>query len=110
MTISTHILDLAQGRPRAGVQVRLERQDGGAGDGGDGDGWVAVAVGVTDSEGRLRDWTPTPLEPGRYRLVFVTAGQFFPEIPVVFELPDGVGHLHIPLLLNEFGYTTYRGS
>ncbi len=102
MTISTHILDLAQGRPRAGVPVRLER--------GDSDSWVAVAVGVTDSEGRLRDWTPAPLEPGRYRLVFVTAGQFFPEIPVVFQLSDGAGHLHIPLLLGEFGYTTYRGS
>lgn len=82
--------------------MRLERRAG--------DGWMEVARGLTDSEGRLRDWTPARLPPGRYRLVFVTGGEFFPEIPVVFELADATGHLHIPLLLNEFGYTTYRGS
>ena len=102
MSISTHVLDLAHGRPRAGLRVRLER--------GDGDGWEEVARGITDSEGRLRDWTPRRLDPGRYRLVFATGGEFFPEVPVVFEVADATGHLHIPLLLNEFGYTTYRGS
>jgi 5-hydroxyisourate hydrolase len=102
VSISTHVLDLAHGRPRAGLRVRLER--------GTGDGWVELARGLTDSEGRLRDWTPERLDPGRYRLVFATGGEFFPEVPVVFQLTDATGNLHIPLLLNEFGYTTYRGS
>jgi 5-hydroxyisourate hydrolase len=102
VSISTHVLDLAHGRPRAGVPVRLER--------GAGAGWVAVARGLTDSDGRLRDWTPARLDPGRYRLVFVTGGEFFPEVDVVFEVTEATGQLHIPLLLNEFGYTTYRGS
>ena len=102
MSISTHVLDLAHGRPRAGLRVRLERRTA--------DSWVEVACGLTDSDGRLRDWTPEHLDPGRYRLVFATGSEFFPEVPVVFQLTDATGNLHIPLLLNEFGYTTYRGS
>ena len=102
MSISTHVLDLTYGRPRVGLRVRLER--------GTADSWVAVAHGITDSDGRLRDWTPEHLVPGRYRLVFATGGEFFPEVPVVFQLTDPAGNLHIPLLLNEFGYTAYRGS
>jgi 5-hydroxyisourate hydrolase len=102
VSISTHVLDLAHGRPRAGLRVRLERDAS--------DGWVEVARGLTDSDGRLRDWTPERLAPGRYRLVFVTGGEFFPEVDVVFEVAEASGHLHIPLLFNEFGYTTYRGS
>jgi 5-hydroxyisourate hydrolase len=84
------------------VPVRLERRAA--------DGWVPVASGLTDADGRLRDWTPAHLDPGRYRLVFAVGGGFFPEIPVAFELTDAARHLHVPLLLNEFGYTVYRGS
>ena len=34
---------------------------------------------------------------------------FFPEVAVFFEAePDQ--HYHLPLLLNPFGYSVYRGS
>jgi 5-hydroxyisourate hydrolase len=107
MSVSTHVLDLARGEPAVGILVRLERclADAGA------QGCVEVARGLTDRDGRLRDWTPAEhLDPGRYRLVFETGGDFFPEVPVVFEVTDPARHLHIPLLLSPFGYTTYRGS
>ena len=29
---------------------------------------------------------------------------------VVFEIKDPEAHYHVPLLLNPFGYSTYRGS
>jgi 5-hydroxyisourate hydrolase len=47
---------------------------------------------------------------GAYRLVFDTAAhsQFFPRVSVEFIV--GEERLHVPLLLNPFGYSTYRGS
>jgi 5-hydroxyisourate hydrolase len=114
MSVSTHVLDLACGEPAVGVPVRLERCLTGAETQGwvaGTQGWVEVARGLTDRDGRLRDWTPAEhLDPGRYRLVFETGRDFFPEVPVVFEVTDPARHLHIPLLLSPFGYTTYRGS
>jgi 5-hydroxyisourate hydrolase len=103
MSLSTHVLDTARGEPARGVPVLLERWDGA--------GWLAVARGSTDGDGRLRDWVPDgQWRPGRYRLVFDTAGAFFPEVTVVFEVTDAAAHYHVPLLLSPFGYTTYRGS
>jgi hydroxyisourate hydrolase len=103
MSLSTHVLDTARGEPARGVPVRLERRDG--------DGWLAVAQGRTDGDGRLRDWVADgQWRTGRYRLIFETAGPFFPEVAVVFEVTDPAAHHHVPLLLSPFGYTTYRGS
>ena len=105
MTLSTHVLDTASGEPAPGVAVRLERQHDGA--------WLELAAGVTDADGRLRDWVPTEhWHSGTYRLVFDTAGRspFFPEVSVVFFVAEPSRHHHVPLLLSPYGYTTYRGS
>ncbi len=56
-------------------------------------------------------------ERGRYRLTFVIGAYFaqlgrssiYPEIAVTFEC-GGDGHYHLPLLLSDNSYTTYRGS
>jgi 5-hydroxyisourate hydrolase len=101
VTLSTHVLDNARGEPAAGVPVRLERAG------------APVASGTTGPDGRLRFDAALPA--GRYRLVFDTAaylgpGAFFPEVAVVFEVVDADRHLHVPLLLSPYGYTTYRGS
>ncbi|MFI6348316.1 hydroxyisourate hydrolase [Streptomyces sp. NPDC050560] len=37
------------------------------------------------------------------------SGVFFPEVAVVFAVTPGE-HYHVPLLLNPFGYSVYRGS
>jgi 5-hydroxyisourate hydrolase len=104
--ITTHVLDLAAGRPAQGIRVMLERRDG--------DSWTALASGLTDGDGRVRDLGRVPA-PGRYRLVFDTAGHlgedaFFPEVALQFAVADPEQHLHVPLLLSPFGYSTYRGS
>jgi 5-hydroxyisourate hydrolase len=106
--ISTHVLDTVRGEPAAGVPVRLEREQGGS--------WSVVAEGVTDADGRLREFAPAHAwRAVGYRLVFDVRSYlgddaFFPEIAVAFQVRDPGRHHHVPLLLSRFGYTTYRGS
>lgn len=111
--ITTHILDTARGRPAEGVALALEvREEGGI--------WKLLAEGVTNADGRVGDLLPPDhrLAPGVYRLVFNTRDyfarlgveSFYPSVPVIFEIRDPAQHYHVPLLLNPFGYATYRGS
>jgi hydroxyisourate hydrolase len=105
LTLSTHVLDTASGEPAPGVPVRLEREHDG--------GWLELATGITDADGRLRDWVPEELwHAGTYRLTFDTAARsaFFPEVTVLFFVAEPDRHHHVPLLLSPYGYTTYRGS
>ena len=37
------------------------------------------------------------------------SGAFFPEVAIAFAVTPGE-HYHVPLLLNPFGYSVYRGS
>lgn len=105
MSLSTHVLDAARGRPAAGVAVRLER-----------DGAV-VAEAKTDQDGRVAAFG-ADLYPGVYRVTFTTGdyfaatGQegFYPEVVVAFTVTDPAQHHHVPLLLAPFAYSTYRGS
>jgi 5-hydroxyisourate hydrolase len=104
ISLSTHVLDTAEGQPLAGVSVTLERRLDG--------GWQHVGEGVTDADGRITA-LGVALGSGVHRLVFATgdAGNpFFPEVHVIVDLDDTVGHYHVPLLLSPYGYTTYRGS
>ena len=111
MSLSTHVLDTSRGLPAAGIQVTLQRLEG---------TWVLVGDGTTDADGRIRPILPASvaLQPGTYRLTFalqayfeghgVTA--FYPEAAITFVVRDASQHYHVPLLLNPFGYSTYRGS
>ena len=104
--ITTHVLDLAAGRPAPGVAVVLEQ--------GSDAGWHELARAQTDADGRVGDLGEAPA-PGRFRLRFDTAGYlgddaFFPEVALQFAVERPGEHLHVPLLLSPFGYSTYRGS
>jgi len=102
--ITTHVLDIARGRPAAGVPVRLELRDG--------DAWREIGRGTTDDDGRLRTLTGPSIAAGTYRITFDTRGrsEFFPEVAIVFVVSDTAQHYHVPLLLSPFAYSTYRGS
>ena len=43
---------------------------------------------------------------------FERAGRecFYPFVTITFKISEGREHYHVPLLLNPFGYSTYRGS
>jgi 5-hydroxyisourate hydrolase len=108
MSITTHVLDTAQGKPASGVPVTLELLEP--------QGWTRLGAGSTDADGRLRTLQPGgPLRVGTYRLRFDTGaylgqGAFFPEVSIVFAVREAEGHYHVPLLLSPFSYSTYRGS
>ena len=94
-SVSTHVLDTAQGRPVSGVRVSLYR------------GTELVARGDTDADGRIKE-LGRDLAAGAYRLLFDVAGPFFEEVALQLQLEDG--HYHVPLLVSPFGCVTYRGS
>ncbi|MFB4311689.1 hydroxyisourate hydrolase [Actinomadura sp. GTD37] len=103
MSLSTHVLDAAKGRPAAGVAVRLDRRDR--------DGWTPLAQARTDADGRVKEWGAEAGK-GVHRLTFDTAGlsEFYPEVTVAFTIDDPGRHYHVPLLISPFAYSTYRGS
>jgi 5-hydroxyisourate hydrolase len=101
MSLSTHVLDLAAGRPAAGVAVTVAR----------GDAVVASAVTGSDGRAALLD----ALEAGEYELRFAVgdyfgADGFLDVVPVRFSVRDPATHHHVPLLVAPGGYSTYRGS
>ena len=103
MSVSTHVLDATTGRPAVGVWVTLFAVDD-----------TVVTLRQTDDDGRVSDLA-AGLDPGVYRISFATEAYFdvptfYPEVAVTFRVTDAAQHLHVPLLLSPFAYSTYRGS
>ncbi|RFU84658.1 hydroxyisourate hydrolase [Streptomyces triticagri] len=124
-SVSTHILDTSLGRPAEGVPVQLSARSG-AGE------FVDLGGSATDADGRCKDLPALPVGTTHVRLDFATetyfltrndqqaeaqqdapanrdSGAFFPEVAITFAVVPGE-HYHVPLLLNPFGYSVYRGS
>lgn len=108
--LTTHVLDTTRGVPAAHVAVALARHV-------DGGGLEHLAAGLTDTEGRLA-LGPETLEPGMHQLSFGTGAyfadqgveSFHPLVVVTFTVDTSGRHLHVPLLLSPFAYSTYRGN
>ena len=115
--LSTHVLDTYSGRPAQGVAVELvELSDLGAS--------RVVTRAITNADGRtdqpLIYDRPVPI--GCYELTFsmgnyFAGGQvatsdppFLDQIPLRFSVSEPESHLHVPLLVTPWSYTTYRGS
>ncbi len=72
----------------------------------------------TDADGRISQLGPDELPPGEYRLRFDTGAYFaargvdtfYPEVVLTVRVADDGRHVHAPLLLSPFAYSTYRGS
>ena len=95
VSVSTHVLDTASGKPAAGVRVELAQSS------------TVVASGATDTDGRIARLADE-LAPGRYEIVFWPPSPFFTRVELEVELEDG--HHHIPLLVSPYGCASYRGS
>jgi 5-hydroxyisourate hydrolase len=106
--ISTHILDTTLGAPASDVEVHLEKQNG--------DAWIKVDTQKTNNDGRIV--FNDDVSSGTYRLSFMIekyfeskkTESFFSNIPVIFKITNTNRKYHVPILLNPFGYSTYRGS
>jgi 5-hydroxyisourate hydrolase len=96
--ISTHVLDVEQGRPGAGLKVGLYR------------GTEQLSLQETDEDGRIAELSPEALEPGVYRIVFHADSGFFEKIEVSIAIADPDERVHVPLLLAPYSCVIYRGS
>jgi len=102
--LTTHVLDIAAGRPAAGIPVTLLR-----------DGAV-MGETLTDADGRAV--VLEALEAGVYELQFEVGEHFasgaeppfLDVVPVRFGVSDAESHHHVPLLVAPWAYSTYRGS
>ena len=81
--------------------------------------WRTLSTVLTNGDGRASGFLDgEDFSEGVYRLHFSTEkyfrqegrDTFYPFVEVVFRVANGTEHYHVPLLLNPFGYTTYRGS
>lgn len=106
--ISTHILDTMHGDPAANVKVVLEKREGAD--------WNVLETAKTNDDGRIVFNCESVA--GDYRLTFSSEEYFkdkgvecfFLATPVAFHISDTNRKYHVPLLLNPYGYSTYRGS
>lgn len=109
--ITTHVLDTAVGLPGKNISIRLQAKRNNT--------WQTIAQGITNADGRIPDLLPQEktLQPDHYKMVFDTGSYyaqqniktFYPEVEIMFTTFDET-HYHVPLLVNPFGYSTYRGS
>ena len=109
--ITTHVLDTSTGIPGVAISIRLQAFRDNV--------WQTIAQGITNNDGRIPDLLAQEhnLKPDTYKMVFDTgkyySGQktktFYPKVEIIFSTFDET-HYHVPLLVNPFGYSTYRGS
>ncbi|XP_034947274.1 5-hydroxyisourate hydrolase [Chelonus insularis] len=111
--ISTHVLDTSQGVAVSNLHVCLYKKVD--------DIWIVVSESQTNLKGRCSDFLEKAgqsLTAGCYKFIFnvgdyFSATQrlsFYPTIEIIFDIQNPGEHYHIPLLLNPFGFSTYRGT
>ncbi|MDA8792778.1 hydroxyisourate hydrolase [Bacteriovoracaceae bacterium] len=106
--ISTHILDTTLGSPADGVPVDLKVKIG--------ESWKTISESSTNNDGRIA--FDCPFEEGVYQLHFkveeyfskINTSHFFENVQITFNIQDTSRKYHVPILLNPYGYSTYRGS
>ena len=108
--ITSHILDTSKGKPAAGVKVTLFQWNA---------DWQLVGTDITNKDGRITELPVVENSSANavFKLKFETkeyfensqTESFYPFIEITFTIQNEE-HYHVPLLLNPFGYSTYRGS
>lgn len=114
--LSTHVLDITQGKPGAGVAIALYVVHGTE--------KTLLRNVVTNQDGRCAAplLQGDEMQTGNYELVFA-AGDYFaaqgailPEprfvdrVTIAFGIADPAKDYHVPLLVSPWAYSTYRGS
>ncbi|RSD30583.1 hydroxyisourate hydrolase [Vibrio pectenicida] len=110
--LTTHVLDTMKGLPAAGVKVEIYRLED--------ETWEKLNTMETNQDGR----TQLPLlqghdyKIGKYQLIFYVGGyfaqsedpSFLDDIVIRFGLSEPQSHMHVPLLVSPFSFSSYRGS
>lgn len=114
--LTTHVLDVARGRPAGGVTITVCLLEGSE--------WRVLKTVRTNSDGRVDGslLSGEEMVVGRYELLFAV-GDYFAEqglevadppfldqVPIRFGIADASAHYHVPLLVSPWAYSTYRGS
>lgn len=114
--LSTHVLDVTQGKPGAGVAIELYVLSG--------EQKKLLRTAVTNHDGRCDEplLQGDEMQAGKYELVF-GAGDYFaaqgvklPEprfvdrVTIAFGIADPAQNYHVPLVVSPWAYSTYRGS
>jgi len=114
--LSTHVLDTAQGKPGAGVQVELYAIEAGQ--------RTLLKREFTNADGRCAAplLEGEALRMGQYELVFAAgdyfaaqgvtlpAPRFIDLVTIAFGVADAAQNYHVPLVVTPWSYSTYRGS
>jgi hydroxyisourate hydrolase len=109
--ITTHVIDLAHGKPALNMQANLYRRVENK--------WQFLGKDFSNEDGRMTKFLQNDsLQNGNYKMVFESGAYykhhnldtFYPEISIIFNITDSNQNYHIPLLLNQYGFSTYRGS
>ena len=114
--LSTHVLDIAQGKPAAGVVVELY-VIGAAGK-------KLLKSGATNQDGRCDApmLQGDEMRAGQYELVFgagdyfaaqgvtLPTPRFIDRVTIAFGIADPAQNYHVPLVVSPWAYSTYRGS
>lgn len=114
--LSTHVLDIAQGKPAAGVRLALFALGAG--------GKVLLKSELTNADGRCAAplLEGAALRAGQYELVFqagdyfaaqglaLPAPRFIDVVTLAFGIAEPEQNYHVPLLVSPWSYSTYRGS
>ena len=114
--LSTHVLDITQGKPGVGVDIALYAVTA--------NGKTLLKNAVTNADGRC----DAPLlqgdemQAGQYELIF-SAGDYFAaqgvdlptprfvdRVTLAFGIADPEQNYHVPLVVSPWSYSTYRGS
>jgi len=108
--ITVHVLDTVRGVGASGVGLVLARicED------------TRNVLGRTQTNGDGRTDVPlldgADMHEGVYEIIFDvgawsgTLSDFYDLIAIRFRVSDAGAHVHVPLLLSAYGYTTYRGT
>ena len=114
--LSTHVLDITQGKPAAGVKVALYAVGA--------QGRTLIKTDVTNADGRCSAplLEGETMKAGKYELVF-GAGDYFAsqgvelpeprfidEVTIAFGVAGAEQNYHVPLVVSPWAYSTYRGS
>jgi 5-hydroxyisourate hydrolase len=114
--LSTHVLDITQGKPAAGLKLSLYSIAP--------HGKALIKTEITNAEGRCGAplLEGDAMQSGQYELVF-DAGDYFAaqgialptprfidRVTLAFGIADAGQNYHVPLVVSPWAYSTYRGS